>query len=124
MKFQTQVIRQKQHKLLVRYKSCVMGPIIYLLHFIDTGKYYVGWTPNLGNRIENHFKHPHSKEGKEMITYHEGLKNKCVEVYTLQDFCSDEQAKYWERLWIKKASKTFGSHNLLNIIHNAEKKAA
>lgn len=107
---QRQIIRQRQHNhdIVVEYVSQPLGACVYMLHFIDTGKIYIGKTPNLGDRMGNHFNHV------ENLTYKEGLKNRCVRVYVLEDCISKGKASYKERLWINRVYRKYGSNVMLN----------
>ena len=90
-------------------------PIVYLICFIDTNTFYIGYSLNGPHRIQNHFTHEKTPNGKPNYVYYEALKNKDIEVRVLKACKSKYEAKIWETKYIKDKRKLFGNR-LLNIL--------
>lgn len=90
-------------------------PIVYLICFIDTNTFYIGYSLNGPDRIQSHFTHEKTSSGKPNYVYYEALKNKDIEIRVLKACKSKHETKYWEKIFISNYRKKLGN-KLLNIL--------
>lgn len=100
--------------ILITYVDVGHGPMVYLIFFKDTNKFYIGSTKNGDDRIQGHFTHESKKNGVPYYVYQEALKNYNIEVRMLRSCNSIPEAKYWENNYLREGRKKFGDR-LLNI---------
>ena len=110
------MITLNSHNLCLKYIDVPQGPIVYIMRFVDTDKYYIGSTNNGGDRIQGHFTHELTSERNINYIYQEGLYNNVVEIHALQVCNSKSETKYKEKLLIKLFKTKIGSKLLNKVV--------
>lgn len=108
-----QHLKMKQHNIIINYVDVPQGPIVYIICYQETNKFYIGFSNNGADRIQGHFTHEKTSTNRESYTYKEALKNKNIEIRVLCMCNSESEAKYKEKLMLKRYSKILND-KLLN----------